>query len=160
MRFFKQITSPLSFPTFWPLLALDRILIAPHQRLMEMHVHKSRLARGRLGPLSRCCQDQIGLSKVPPSNAAGPPKNLAYALLQTNDARQDVKWSKRARAIASENITFIKTHALILIELGKAPEAEDLLEKALLRLSQDDLLRPAVQKLANELAASRPASSR
>ena len=44
-RFFNQILAPRSFPTLWPLLALDRILVAPHQRLVEMHVHKSTLAR-------------------------------------------------------------------------------------------------------------------
>ena len=85
--------------------------------------------------------------------------NLAYALLQANDARQAVKWSKRARAIAPENITFISTQALILAELGKAAEAADLLEKALLRLTPDDPLRPQVQKLADELATGRPALS-
>ena len=45
MRFFKQIMALRSFPTLWPLLPLDRILVAPHQRLIETHVHKSRLAR-------------------------------------------------------------------------------------------------------------------
>ncbi|WP_045222690.1 endonuclease/exonuclease/phosphatase family protein [Desulfonatronum thioautotrophicum] len=45
MRLFKKISAPRSFPTFWPVLALDRILVAPHQHLIEMHVHKSRLAR-------------------------------------------------------------------------------------------------------------------
>jgi endonuclease/exonuclease/phosphatase family metal-dependent hydrolase len=45
MRFFKQIKVPQSFPTRCPLLALDRILVAPHQRLIKMHVHQSRLAR-------------------------------------------------------------------------------------------------------------------
>ena len=45
MRLFMQIRAPRSFPTLFPLLALDRILVAPHQRLVEMHVHKSTLAR-------------------------------------------------------------------------------------------------------------------
>jgi endonuclease/exonuclease/phosphatase family metal-dependent hydrolase len=45
MSFFEHLRAPLSFPTFFPLLALDRILIAPGQCLIETHVHKSRLAR-------------------------------------------------------------------------------------------------------------------
>lgn len=45
MSFFEHLPAPLSFPTFFPLLALDRILITPSQRLIETRVHKSRLAR-------------------------------------------------------------------------------------------------------------------
>ncbi len=45
MSFFEHLPAPLSFPTFFPLLALDRILITPGQRLIETHVHKSRPAR-------------------------------------------------------------------------------------------------------------------
>ena len=85
--------------------------------------------------------------------------NLAYALLQVNDVRQAMKWSKRAHTIAPENVTFISTQALILAELGKVGEAAVLLEKALLRLSPDDPLRHPVQKLADELSAGRPALS-
>ena len=45
MANFDHLTAPPSFPTFFPFLALDRILIRPHQRVIAMHVHKSRLAR-------------------------------------------------------------------------------------------------------------------
>lgn len=82
--------------------------------------------------------------------------NLAYALLQTNDTRQAMKWSKRARAIAPENVTFISTQALILAELGEIAEAADLLEGALLQLTPDDPLRPQVENLMDELSATRP----
>ncbi|MBM9537880.1 endonuclease/exonuclease/phosphatase family protein [Desulfobulbus alkaliphilus] len=45
MASFGHLAAPLTFPTFFPFLALDRILIKPHQRVMATHVHKSRLAR-------------------------------------------------------------------------------------------------------------------
>ncbi|GAB6058006.1 endonuclease/exonuclease/phosphatase family protein [Desulfonatronum parangueonense] len=45
MTIFKCLHAPRSFPTFFPLLALDRILVAPDQHLIEIHVHKSKLAR-------------------------------------------------------------------------------------------------------------------
>jgi endonuclease/exonuclease/phosphatase family metal-dependent hydrolase len=45
MTYFDQLAAPLSFPTFFPLLALDRMLIKPHDHLLHLHVHKSRLAR-------------------------------------------------------------------------------------------------------------------
>lgn len=86
--------------------------------------------------------------------------NLAYAHIQLKNVRQAMKWSERARAGAPENILFMHTRALILAEAEKNTEAMDLLEQALLRLSPDDPLRSPVQKLADELAAGRPASSR
>jgi endonuclease/exonuclease/phosphatase family metal-dependent hydrolase len=43
--FFDHLPAPASFPTFFPLVALDRILITSGQHLSETHVHKSRLAR-------------------------------------------------------------------------------------------------------------------
>ncbi len=45
MAFFKHIHAPRTFPTFFPLLALDRILVSPHHHLIEIHVHKSKTAR-------------------------------------------------------------------------------------------------------------------
>ncbi|PTN37244.1 hypothetical protein C6366_07175 [Desulfonatronum sp. SC1] len=85
--------------------------------------------------------------------------NLAYVLLQVNDTRQAMKWSERAVAVSPGNVAFISTRALILAELGETAEAADILEQALLRLSPDDPLRQAVQKLADELSADRPTLS-
>ncbi|SDB33566.1 Metal-dependent hydrolase, endonuclease/exonuclease/phosphatase family [Desulfonatronum thiosulfatophilum] len=45
MSIFKCLHAPRSFPTYFPLLALDRILVAPAQSMIEIHVHKSRLAK-------------------------------------------------------------------------------------------------------------------
>jgi len=43
--FFSRLSAPPSFPTFFPLLALDRIMISPGRHGVTVHAHKSRLAR-------------------------------------------------------------------------------------------------------------------
>lgn len=45
MSIFECLHAPRSFPTCFPFLALDRILVSPQERLIELHVHKSKLAR-------------------------------------------------------------------------------------------------------------------
>ena len=42
---FQKAPSPATFPSRWPLLALDRIWIRPRQRLVRVRVHASGLAR-------------------------------------------------------------------------------------------------------------------
>lgn len=42
---FKAAPAPRTFPSRWPLFALDRIWIRPRQRLLHVHVHNSALAR-------------------------------------------------------------------------------------------------------------------
>ena len=43
--FFKATPAPATFPSSFPLFALDRIWITPRHRLRELKVHKSRLAQ-------------------------------------------------------------------------------------------------------------------
>lgn len=43
--FFRRLSAPASFPTFFPLFALDRILISPGRQAVDLRVHKSSLAR-------------------------------------------------------------------------------------------------------------------
>jgi endonuclease/exonuclease/phosphatase family metal-dependent hydrolase len=42
---FKAAPAPCTFPSRWPVFALDRIWISPRQRLLHVEVHKSALAR-------------------------------------------------------------------------------------------------------------------
>lgn len=42
---FQAVPAPPTFPSRWPLFALDRIWIRPRQRLLHVHVHASALAR-------------------------------------------------------------------------------------------------------------------
>jgi len=42
---FQKAPSPATFPSRWPLLALDRIWIRPRQRLVQVKVHASSLAK-------------------------------------------------------------------------------------------------------------------
>ncbi|RXZ39059.1 endonuclease [Oxalobacteraceae bacterium CAVE-383] len=42
---FKAAPAPRTFPSRWPVFALDRIWIRPRQRLLHVEVHKSALAR-------------------------------------------------------------------------------------------------------------------
>ncbi|NQE50695.1 endonuclease/exonuclease/phosphatase family protein [Herbaspirillum rubrisubalbicans] len=42
---FEAAPAPRTFPSRWPLFALDRIWISPRQRLLQVHVHRSPLAR-------------------------------------------------------------------------------------------------------------------
>lgn len=42
---FKAAPAPCTFPSRWPVFALDRIWIRPRQRLLHVEVHKSPLAR-------------------------------------------------------------------------------------------------------------------
>lgn len=42
---FQAVPAPPTFPSRWPVLALDRIWIRPRQRLLHVHVHASPLAR-------------------------------------------------------------------------------------------------------------------
>ncbi|HEY4317305.1 MAG TPA: endonuclease/exonuclease/phosphatase family protein [Herbaspirillum sp.] len=42
---FKAAPAPFTFPSRWPVFALDRIWIRPRQRLLHVEVHKSALAR-------------------------------------------------------------------------------------------------------------------
>ncbi|MDT8384726.1 MAG: endonuclease/exonuclease/phosphatase family protein [Gammaproteobacteria bacterium] len=42
---FQSTARHATFPTRWPLLALDHIWISPHRRLISLEVHRSKLAR-------------------------------------------------------------------------------------------------------------------
>jgi endonuclease/exonuclease/phosphatase family metal-dependent hydrolase len=42
---FQKAPSPPTFPSRWPVFALDRIWIRPRQRLVQVKVHASKLAR-------------------------------------------------------------------------------------------------------------------
>ncbi|EIJ47681.1 metal-dependent hydrolase [Herbaspirillum sp. GW103] len=42
---FEAAPAPPTFPSRWPLLALDRIWISPRQRLLQVQVHRTALAR-------------------------------------------------------------------------------------------------------------------
>lgn len=42
---FEAVPAPRTFPSRWPLFALDRIWIRPRHRLVHVRVHRSRLAR-------------------------------------------------------------------------------------------------------------------
>jgi len=44
-RHFKQTPSPATFPSGWPLFALDRIWVEPRHALQRISVHKSATAR-------------------------------------------------------------------------------------------------------------------
>ena len=37
--------APRTFPSRWPLFALDRIWISPRQRLLQVQVHRTALSR-------------------------------------------------------------------------------------------------------------------
>lgn len=50
---FEAAPAPRTFPSRWPLLALDRIWISPRQRLQQVRVHRS--------PLSRVASDHLPL---------------------------------------------------------------------------------------------------
>jgi endonuclease/exonuclease/phosphatase family metal-dependent hydrolase len=42
---FQAAPAPATFPSGWPVFALDRIWVRPRQRLLRVHVHASALAR-------------------------------------------------------------------------------------------------------------------
>jgi endonuclease/exonuclease/phosphatase family metal-dependent hydrolase len=42
---FEQVPAPATFPSRWPLFALDRIWIRPRHRLVHVNAHATRLAR-------------------------------------------------------------------------------------------------------------------
>jgi endonuclease/exonuclease/phosphatase family metal-dependent hydrolase len=42
---FRRAPAPPTFPTRWPLFALDRIWVHPGEQLIDVHVHRSALAR-------------------------------------------------------------------------------------------------------------------
>lgn len=42
---FEAVPAPATFPSRWPLLALDRIWIRPRHRLVHVNVHSTRLSR-------------------------------------------------------------------------------------------------------------------
>lgn len=42
---FEAAPAPRTFPSRWPLFALDRIWISPRQRLLQVNVHRTPLAR-------------------------------------------------------------------------------------------------------------------
>jgi endonuclease/exonuclease/phosphatase family metal-dependent hydrolase len=42
---FQAVPAPATFPSRWPLLALDRIWIRPRQRMLQVRVHRTPLAR-------------------------------------------------------------------------------------------------------------------
>ncbi len=44
-RFFRQTPSPATFPSRFPMFALDRLWVAPRDRLHRLYVHASPLAR-------------------------------------------------------------------------------------------------------------------
>jgi len=42
---FEAVPAPATFPSFWPVFALDRIWISPRHRLVHVEVHNTELAR-------------------------------------------------------------------------------------------------------------------
>jgi endonuclease/exonuclease/phosphatase family metal-dependent hydrolase len=44
-RFFSSHPAPRSFPTRWPLVALDRVWVYPRDRLLHVAAHRTALAR-------------------------------------------------------------------------------------------------------------------
>ncbi len=42
---FQPVPAPATFPSFWPVLALDRIWIRPRHRLVQVRTHATPLAR-------------------------------------------------------------------------------------------------------------------
>jgi endonuclease/exonuclease/phosphatase family metal-dependent hydrolase len=42
---FQAVPAPATFPSAWPVLALDRIWIRPRQRMLQVRVHATPLAR-------------------------------------------------------------------------------------------------------------------
>jgi endonuclease/exonuclease/phosphatase family metal-dependent hydrolase len=42
---FESVPAPRTFPSRWPMFALDRIWISPRRRLVQVRVHATPLAR-------------------------------------------------------------------------------------------------------------------
>jgi endonuclease/exonuclease/phosphatase family metal-dependent hydrolase len=65
-RHFSPAPSPATFPTVFPLLALDRIWVAPRRQLLSLKVHKSPVARTASDHLPVCARFSL-----PPQTAPG-----------------------------------------------------------------------------------------
>jgi endonuclease/exonuclease/phosphatase family metal-dependent hydrolase len=53
---FRRASAPRTFPTFWPVFALDRIWLHPGEWLGDVRAHRSMLARGALDHYSLVAQ--------------------------------------------------------------------------------------------------------
>jgi len=58
-RRFARMPAPPSFPSAWPLLALDRIWLSPGERLVSLHTHLSETARSASDHLPVCARFRL-----------------------------------------------------------------------------------------------------